>query len=266
MQTMYKAANSITVQLTADVETADQVLQVTDASVFPPAPNYVTIGTENNAEVIIYNGIDIAANKLTGCLRGKSGTAAAVWPAGSSVYHSWTSDNANAIMDNITDQAAALSAHAADTGLHTTAEKQQAWDDHAANTTVHITAQERSKWDAAKAQKHTHTNKSTLDAIDSTKVSSWDGKAEKAIEKTGVLNVSGWQGEAAPFTQAVAISGMTAAAKGFSGVAATASAEQRTAAAKAQLAVTAQGVNEITVSAFGTKPEVNIPIQVTIVG
>lgn len=101
LQTMYPAANSLLVQLTEDISAGVDEITVTDASVFPPAPNFATIGTDNDAEVVVYQGIDLGNNKLTGCLRGQSDTVAKGWTVGAFVYHSWTAANANAMMDNI---------------------------------------------------------------------------------------------------------------------------------------------------------------------
>lgn len=101
LQTMYPAANSVIVQTSAEVPASADEIAVTDASVFPTAPNFATIGTDNNAEVILYQGVDIGNNKLTGCLRGRSYTVARNWGVGSYIYHSWTASNANAIMGNV---------------------------------------------------------------------------------------------------------------------------------------------------------------------
>ncbi len=75
-----------------------------------------------------------------------------------------------------------------------------------------------------------------------------------------------WTGSAAPYTQSIAISGMTAAKKIQVGLAPTATAAQYAAAAKAQLHCTAQSAGSITVTAFGTKPAIALPIVVRVVG
>lgn len=101
MQDMYPAANTIIVQLLEDITAAVDEITVTDASAFPAAPNFATIGTDNNAEVIVYQGIDLGNNKLTGCLRGQSYTVARAWATGAFIYHSWTAQLANNMMANI---------------------------------------------------------------------------------------------------------------------------------------------------------------------
>lgn len=89
--------------------------------------------------------------------------------------------------------------------------------------------------------------------------------ATPAADTTATLSTT-WTGSAAPYTQAVAISGMTADAKIEVGLASTATAEQYAAAAAAQLMCTAQAAGSITMTAYGEKPTVAIPILVRVVG
>lgn len=89
--------------------------------------------------------------------------------------------------------------------------------------------------------------------------------AAPAADTTATLSTT-WTGSAAPYTQAVAISGMTADAKIEVGLASTATAEQYAAAAAAQLMCTAQTAGSITMTAYGEKPTVAIPILVRVVG
>ena len=89
--------------------------------------------------------------------------------------------------------------------------------------------------------------------------------AVPAIDTTATLSTT-WTGSAAPYTQAVAISGMTADAKIAVSLASTATAEQYAAAAAAQLMCTAQTTGSITMTAYGEKPTIAIPILVRVVG
>jgi hypothetical protein len=91
-------------------------------------------------------------------------------------------------------------------------------------------------------------------------------KADKSMVKTGTLVSTGWAGSSAPYTQAVDIDGVAADSNGTAGLAPTATAAQMEAAADAKLLVTAQAAGSITVSAFGDKPTIDLPIQVLIVG
>jgi len=101
LKPMYPANNPVTVQLAQDLSSTDSDIAVTHVSLFPPPPNFVTVGTEANAETILYTGIDVEEGKLTGCQRGRLGTTAADWPAGEFIYHAWSPDNANILMENI---------------------------------------------------------------------------------------------------------------------------------------------------------------------
>ena len=86
-----------------------------------------------------------------------------------------------------------------------------------------------------------------------------------AVDITATLSTT-WAGSAAPYTQSISISGMTAAKKIQVGLAASCTAAQYAAAEKAKLLCSAQGTGSITVTAFGTKPTVAIPILVRVVG
>ena len=89
--------------------------------------------------------------------------------------------------------------------------------------------------------------------------------AAPVTDTTATLSTT-WIGSAAPYTQAVAISGMTADAKIEVGLASTATAEEYAAATAAQLMCTAQAAGSITMTAYGEKPTTTIPILVRVVG
>ena len=76
---------------------------------------------------------------------------------------------------------------------------------------------------------------------------------------------SSWSNTTPP-TQTITATGVTASNNIVVGIAKTATSAQYTAAAKAQLLCTAQAANSITLTCYGTKPTVNIPISVMIVG
>ena len=65
--------------LTNNIGAADTIIEVSDASAFPPAPNLATIGTDEGGETILYTAKTETA--LSGCRRGVEGTARA-WMAG----------------------------------------------------------------------------------------------------------------------------------------------------------------------------------------
>ena len=80
--------------------------------------------------------------------------------------------------------------------------------------------------------------------------------------KSAVLTASGW----ADGAQTVAVEGLAANANGTIGLAPTATAEQVRAAAAALLLLTAQGEGSVTITAHGTVPSAEIPIQIMIAG
>ena len=84
---------------------------------------------------------------------------------------------------------------------------------------------------------------------------------------TVTLTAAGWVGDAAPYTQAVAVAEIAGAdTAGTIGLAAGTTAEQYDAAAAGKLLLTAQAAGQVTVSALGEKPGVDIPALITIVG
>ncbi|WP_419491254.1 hypothetical protein [Anaerotruncus massiliensis (ex Liu et al. 2021)] len=100
-----------------------------------------------------------------------------------------------------------------------------------------------------------------------TERTAWNGKAAPAQNVTATLTAAGWAGDAAPFTQALAVAGITGAdTPGTIGLAAATTAEQYDAAAAGKLLLTAQAAGQVTVSALGEKPGVDIPVLITIVG
>ncbi len=90
--------------------------------------------------------------------------------------------------------------------------------------------------------------------------------APAIIPATGTLAAASWIGSEAPYTQTIAITGMTAAKKATVGLPATATSAQYIAALAALLHVTAQGAGTITVAAEGDMPEIDIPVLVFIMG
>lgn len=101
-QPMYPAiANSPGTELSAALTAVTTTVAVTDASKLPPAPNVLTIGTDESAETVLYTGK--TGNNLTGCTRGFDGTAAKVWVSGSKVARYFTAYDHNTFRANILD-------------------------------------------------------------------------------------------------------------------------------------------------------------------
>lgn len=100
-QTMYAGVNnSPQTTLTSEITAAAQEIPVLSVAGFPAAPNLATIGTDENAEVIRYNGVN--GNSLTGCERGFNGTTAKVWPADTLIYRAFSLYDYEALRGNVT--------------------------------------------------------------------------------------------------------------------------------------------------------------------
>ncbi len=100
LQTMYPAVNnSPQVTLTGSITATAAQIPLSSVTALPAAPGLVTIGVDDDAELIRYNGI--GGNTLTGCERGFSGTTARVWEAGEAVYRAFTAYDHDAFKANI---------------------------------------------------------------------------------------------------------------------------------------------------------------------
>ncbi len=99
-KTMYPAINNSPVTtLTVAITASDTSIAVDDVSAFPTAPNIVTIGTDENAELVLYTGI--SGSKLTGCTRGFNGTKATTWAAETKIYRAFTAYDHDTFKANI---------------------------------------------------------------------------------------------------------------------------------------------------------------------
>lgn len=91
-------------------------------------------------------------------------------------------------------------------------------------------------------------------------------KAQKSDQITGVLSASAWSGVDSPFTQTLAVAGLTANQNGTISVAQNATIEQRDAARMAMLAVIGQTDGTLTIAADGEMPDIDIPVVVILLG
>ena len=77
-----------------------------------------------------------------------------------------------------------------------------------------------------------------------------------------ILAATDWYGDTAPYTQNITVDGMSPDKNGIAAVSQTAATEQMTAAENAKLRVTGQSEDVVTISCFGEKPGVNIPVSI----
>ena len=102
LQTMYPGINNSPKTTTAASITASSTsITLNDSTVLPAAPNIAVIGSNNNAEVVIYSGKN--GNILTGCVRGAGGTTAQSWAEDTVVARNFTLLDYDTICSNIND-------------------------------------------------------------------------------------------------------------------------------------------------------------------
>ena len=103
LQDMFTAkANSPATTLTAQIAADATTLTVADGSVLPQAPNLpnlLTLGSDEDAEVVKYSAI--SGNVVSGLVRGYSGTTASVWGEGTQVSSQFTSYDHDTFISNI---------------------------------------------------------------------------------------------------------------------------------------------------------------------
>jgi hypothetical protein len=93
--------------------------------------------------------------------------------------------------------------------------------------------------------------------------STWNGKANSPSALSLTLASGSWS-SATPSTQTLSATGVTASNIVVVGFGSGITSAQYSAASAAKLACTAQAAGTITMTAFGTKPTVNIPLSVVI--
>lgn len=93
-----------------------------------------------------------------------------------------------------------------------------------------------------------------------------DTKADRSTTVIATLLSSGWVGVAAPFSQIVAVNGVTATNTVLPAIAQSATDLQYSAGVDAQLHPYSQDVGSITIRAMGDKPAIDIPMVVCILG
>lgn len=86
---LYSAINNSPVTTLAQTIAADATqIELVKIAALPAAPNIVTIGTDESAELVLYTAV--SGNRLTGCTRGFNGTTPRAWTAGTKAYRAYT--------------------------------------------------------------------------------------------------------------------------------------------------------------------------------
>lgn len=97
---MFKGVNnSPETQLSADISAAATTIPLASITGLPAAPNIVTIGEDDDAEVVYFKGV--SGQSLTECVRGFGGTTAKQWLSGEAVARCYTKYDHDAFVDNI---------------------------------------------------------------------------------------------------------------------------------------------------------------------
>lgn len=100
ISTMYPGkSNSPKTYLVSDITAAATTITLGDSTVLPDAPNLAVIGSDETAEVIIYQTKN--GNQLTGIVRGQGGTTAKGWLANTVVARNFTFLDYQKLIDNI---------------------------------------------------------------------------------------------------------------------------------------------------------------------
>ncbi len=86
--------------ITNNIGAADSIIEVSDVSAFPPAPNLATIGTDADGETILYTAKTESA--LSGCQRGVEGEARG-WTAGELIGRNFTAKDHADLISAATD-------------------------------------------------------------------------------------------------------------------------------------------------------------------
>lgn len=91
-------------------------------------------------------------------------------------------------------------------------------------------------------------------------------KANSSVAVNTTLLASAWVGVDAPFTQEIAVAGLSATQNGSISVAHNATAEQREVAREAMLSVIGQEDGKLMIAADGEMPEFDIPVYIILLG
>lgn len=238
--------------IASTIGAGDTTITVVNGDALPDGPNYAVIGTDESGEVISY--AVKAGNTLSGCTRGVAGTAQE-WNAGSAIGRNWTSTDFETLIDNITT----LNNEKAKKATGT--EGNFAALDAEGNPTD--SGKKPADFVAAVDGKGLSTNDYTNE--DKAEVEKVKNKADKSTAPTATLTVEGWTGDVAPYTQTVAMSGITASTNFVIGLSESATTEEQDASRESVLFASGQGDGTVTINAKN-KPSIPLPVTAIIIG
>ncbi len=100
MKTMYKGVNNSPETVLKSAISADATtIPLQSIAGLPAAPNLATIGTDDDAEVVLYT--TISGQSLVGCTRGFGGTEPKAWQSGETVARCYTKYDHDTFIENI---------------------------------------------------------------------------------------------------------------------------------------------------------------------
>lgn len=103
MDAMYAPQNNGPHTLLASAANSAQTsITVENASVLPDAPNVLTVGTDEDAELVL---LESKAGNILTVQRGYNGTAAKAWDAGTWIYRAITAQDIAALQRNVIKKA-----------------------------------------------------------------------------------------------------------------------------------------------------------------
>lgn len=108
MATMYAPQNNSPIARTSGtISSSATTITVNDGSILPQAPNVLTLGTGEDAELVLMTAK--ASNILT-VERGFNGTTAKEWSEGTAVYRAITAQDISALQENVDAKQANITA------------------------------------------------------------------------------------------------------------------------------------------------------------
>jgi len=240
MGEMYKPQNNGPHTMLAATINASQVsITVENASILPDAPNVLTIGTEEDAELV---KLESKTGNILSVARGFNGTTPKAWDGGVWVYRAITAQDIEELQERTKKIVKTLTAEEFET----------------------LTTQEKAALFASGVRVLAVEGDGGSDRMF---VLNASGDAAPVVsanpaDVSATLLASAWSAGA----QTVTVAGVRAGTNGVAYLAQGVTADQAKAAASAMLHVSAQSEGAVVITAFGTVPTVDIPIVIRMEG